>query len=412
MDGEAFAVMPSTARPVTDEEPRTPPAPAAEDARPGVVFAMRYPSDVGFVWNSMARTYDRVAGLLEATARCYVAYPELVPDRAYRPRHLEPIAGDFYSTAPANRPHLTALIGRHRVRAVVYMGCDPAEIDLSFLRRQGVRTVNAEQESYPPAARQSPLKKVVKVLLRRHLRRNLHDVYVANAEHQRQFLLSFACLPPERVVAIVNGVDTDLFTPGPPPDPAELGLPKTEHYAVTVCQARPEKRVDFLIEVARRVFQARPELSLTFVHVGGGQCLDEWRSRAEAAGLGTRFRFAGAHHDVLPFHRRASFLVHAAERESFGFVLAEAMAVGKPVIATDAPGPREIIADGRTGFVVGRDDAEAFAAQVLRLCADDGLRAQLGTSALAAARARFTLDRQTRELGRVIGSLLGRQAGV
>ncbi len=159
--------------------------------------------------------------------------------------------------------------------------------------------------------------------------------------------------------------------------------------------------------MARRVFQRWPDLSLTFVHVGNGQCLAEWRARAEAAGLAGKFCFAGLHHDVTPFHRLASFLVHAAERESFGFVLAEAMATGKPVIATDSPGPREIIADGQTGFVVGKDDVDGFAAAVGRLASEDALREEFGRRALRAARDRFSLHRQSEELRRIITSTLG-----
>src|SRR5262249_10079685 len=156
---------------------------------------------------------------------------------------------DLHRTDDANRPLLRELITARGIGVVVYMACQTSEVSLRWLRSLGVRTLNQEQDSFPPDAGQRLVKKLAKRLLRRHLRWNLHDLYVAHAEHQRQFLLSFACLPPERVVTVVNGIDTTLFTPGPAPDPAELGLPKTQHYAVAVCQARPEKRVEFLMDV-------------------------------------------------------------------------------------------------------------------------------------------------------------------
>jgi glycosyltransferase involved in cell wall biosynthesis len=243
-------------------------------------------------------------------------------------------------------------------------------------------------------------------LLRRALHRNIHDLYLANAEHQRRFLLSFACLPPERVLTVANGVDTDLFFPGPAPDPVALGLPRTAHYAVTICQARPEKRVDFLLEVARHVFALRPDLSLTFVHVGDGQCLAAWRAKARALGLEGRFCFAGYHNNVAPFHRLASFLVHAAERESFGLVLAEAMATHKPVIATASPGPREIIEEGVTGFVLDQQDVEGVARAILRLCEDAALREALGARALERVRQRFSLQRQAQTIATLLEGYL------
>jgi glycosyltransferase involved in cell wall biosynthesis len=373
---------------------------------PGVIFAMRYDNATGFVWDSMARTYDAAAALLAPVARSYVAYPAVTPNATYTPRALQPIEGDLYRTERPRRSHLAEILAACRARVVVYMGCEPREISLRFLRRHGVRTISYEQESFPPDRRQSLFRAGLKQLLRARLKYNLHDLYLANAEHQRRFLLTFAGLPAARVHTVVNGVDTDLFRPGPPPDPAAYGLPRTAHYALTVCQARPEKRVDFLIDVAAEVFRRRPDLSLTFVCVGDGQCLPTWRERADRLGLTDRFTFAGFHKDVAPLHRLASFLVHAAERESFGFVLAEAMATGRPVIASDAPGPREIIADGATGFVVAKHDVGGFAGAVVRLAEDEPLRTRLGEAALLRARELFSKAEQARRLQQIIRSCL------
>lgn len=386
------------------------PALTAKEALPGVVFAMRYPSEIGYVWNSIARTYDRAAELLAPAVRCFLAYPRLCPDPAYQPRSLRPIEGDFYCTARANRGRLTSLIQEHGLTAVVYMGCAPSEISLRFLRQAGLRTLNGEHNAIPADASQSWWKRTAKGILRGRLHYNIHDLYAANSEHQRQFLLAFAGLPPERVRTVANGIDTDLFTPGPRPDPAELGLPLTDHFALTVCQARSEKRVEFLLDVAARLFRQRPDLSLTFVHVGDGPCLQDWRQQAEALGLLERFVFLGFRNEVVPLHRLASLLVHSCDVESFGLALAEAMAVGNPVVATDAPGPREVVADGETGFLVRRGDVDGFAAAVLR-CLDDGdLRGRLGAAGRQRVVQRFSLKGQAEQLSSIIhDGLLGRR---
>ena len=65
------------------------------------------------------------------------------------------------------------------------------------------------------------------------------------------------------------------------------------------------------------------------------------------------------------FYHAASIFVHAAFKESFGLVLAEAMASGLPVIATRAHGPCDIIDDGRTGQLIERDDWTAFAEAII-----------------------------------------------
>jgi len=364
---------------------------------PGVIFAMRYPDDIGFVWNNIARLYDIVAGSIQPRTRCLVAYPKLTGTPAFVAEVLTPVQADFYDTSSANRPRLATIIEQRQIKTIVYMGCEPSTIDLGWLRSQGVRTASYEQESFSPDATQPAWKRTMKRIVRGHLKQNIHDLYLANAHHQRRFLLDFAGLPPTRVVTVVNGVDADYFCPGDAPAPEALGLPRTDLYALSVCQARPEKRLEFLLDVAADVFARAPDLSLTFVHVGAGEVLDRCRAKAADFGLTDRFCFAGFHNDVRPFHRLSSFLVHAAERESFGLVIAESMACGKPAIATDSAGPSEIIVNGQTGRLVGKDDREAFAAAVIDLATDAGRRDAWGTAARKRAWDRFSLRRQAEE---------------
>lgn len=371
----------------------------------GIAFAMRYPDDVGFVWNSMARVYDLCAKQLINRVNCFLAFPKLTGSPAYQPHTLSSITADFYNTAPAARAQLAKTILNKRISAIVYMGCDPATVDLRWLRRQGLQTISYEQDSFPAHRRQTLFKRSLKQILRRGLQWNLHDLYIANAHHQRRFLLDFAKLPSQRVTTIANGVDCEIFIPGPSPDPATYGLPVTAHYAVSICQAREEKRIDQLIEIAAILFAKKPDLSLTFVHVGDGPALSGWRSLAARSGLGQRFQFLGFHNDVAPFHRLASFFVHTAERESFGLVIAEAMASGKPVIAMDSPGPREIILNDQTGWVVPCGDLNSFAEYVLRLASNDDQRSALGDRARTRALSEFDVRRQAEELARAISSV-------
>jgi glycosyltransferase involved in cell wall biosynthesis len=368
-------------------------------SRPAILFAMRYPDDVGMVWNSIVRSYDAAAKRLSPRFDCLVAFPRLTGNPKFAPRWLTSIEADFYTRPDGDR--LANVVRNYRVKTIVYMGCDPATIDLPQLRASGVRTINYERDSYPVATGQPFWKRTAKQLLRRRLRWNLHDLYIANAHHQRDFLLNFACLPPERVTTIVNGVDVDYFTPGTPPDAAELGVPDTNHYVLSICQARPEKRVDFLIDAAAEVFRRAPDLSLTFVHVGDGECLQDWKAKAESLGLQNRFRFIGFRNDVLPFLRLATCLVHTAERESFGLVVAEAMACGKPVISTNAPGPAEIVLDGWTGRLMKQPDAAEFADAILKLLTEGRLEAW-GNAARERAIERFDLKRQVNELADLI----------
>lgn len=370
---------------------------ASAEPSPGVVFAMRYPDDVGYVWNTIGQIYDAAAGNLQGRARCFSTFPQLTSSAAFRPTFLVPREVDFYSKAPQDRAGIEAFVKANRIKTVVYMTCDPASIDLPWLRGLGVRTVCYEHDSYPANAAQPWWKHLAKRVVRQGLKHNLHDLYLANAEHQREFLLDFAALPQRRVVTIVNGVDTQRFSPAPA-DAAALNLPTTDHYAVSISQSRPEKRIPFLIDAAAEVFRRKPDLSLTFVHVGAGPTFEADKAKAAALGLADRYIFVGRRNDTLPYHRLASFLIHAAERESFGLVLAEAMACGKPVIATTSPGPKEIIDPGVTGVLVGEEDLDAFATAIGKLAADEALRRRMGDAARRRAESRYSLQRQAEEL--------------
>jgi len=358
----------------------------------GIAFAMRYPDDVGYVWNTVGKTFDMAAGDLQSRVRCFSTYPELTGSPAFRPTFLSPRQVDFYSNAPADREAIEAFVHAEQIKTVVYMSCDPASIDLPWLRGLGVRTVCCEQDSFPVNATQPWWKSLAKQVVRRHLQHNLHDLYVAVAEHQRDFLLDFAGMPPRRVITIVNGVDTERFTPAKS-DATALGLPTTDYYSLSVGQSRPEKRVHFLIDAAAEIFRRDPDLSLTFVHVGEGPTFEADVAKAAALGLSGRFIFVGRQNDTLPYHRLASFLTHAAERESFGLVLAEAMSCGKPVIATVSPGPAEIIDPDVTGVLVAPDDLSGFADAIQRFVADRDRQQRMGAAARERAESRFSLRR-------------------
>jgi glycosyltransferase involved in cell wall biosynthesis len=241
-----------------------------------------------------------------------------------------------------------------------------------------------------------------KRIMRRWLRIGVHDRYIADAHHQRRFLLEFAALPPDRVDTVVNGVDLERFSPGAKQDPVSLNLPVTENYVLSVSQARPEKRLDVLIEAAEEVFRIRPGLSVTFLHVGDGQCLEKWKAKAKKHGLGDRYQFAGGKADVVPYHRLATVFAHPAERESFGYAVAEAMACGKPVIAARSSGPSEIIDEGVTGTLVEIGDVQGFARAILALLDDSSRRKQMGAAGRERAVRLYDLHRQSVELASVI----------
>jgi glycosyltransferase involved in cell wall biosynthesis len=179
---------------------------------------------------------------------------------------------------------------------------------------------------------------------------------------------------PEKLVEMPNGVDTELFTPGT--DAAglrgRLGIPAeatVAAFVATLDRAHHFKRLDVAIDALARVHRLGDE-QVHLVVAGGGELVEGFREQAVHSGVEQRVHFLGSvPHAELPAVLRAAdmFVLTTEPPESFGIVLIEAMATGLPVIATDYPGVRAVVDEGRTGLVVPPANPDAVADAIRRL---------------------------------------------
>jgi glycosyltransferase involved in cell wall biosynthesis len=167
------------------------------------------------------------------------------------------------------------------------------------------------------------------------------------------------------------GVDLDRFAASPPPD----GAPRALALAALV----PWKRPDLALEVAARVPGLQLELAGAPIPGDDGSFVRALEARAAAPDLAGRVTFLGPLQDPRPALARAHCLLHCADAEPWGLALVEALAAGRPVVAADAGGPREIVAGG-AGRLFPPGDATAAAAALEAVLEDP--------DAPAAARAR------------------------
>ncbi|MBA3365237.1 MAG: glycosyltransferase family 4 protein [Actinobacteria bacterium] len=101
------------------------------------------------------------------------------------------------------------------------------------------------------------------------------------------------------------------------------------------------------------------------------------------------------HEELDRLYARAAVVACPSRREGFGVVCAEAMAHGRPVVATSVGGFLDLVVDGETGVLVPPGDVRALRAALLRLLSDRDLRRRLGTAARERARQHFSWDRIT-----------------
>jgi glycosyltransferase involved in cell wall biosynthesis len=137
-----------------------------------------------------------------------------------------------------------------------------------------------------------------------------------------------------------------------------------------VARLAPDKRQDRFLHAAARVAAARPDT--LFVVIGGeilgahGNYADGLAALATRLGIGDRVVFAGHRADVYAWIDALDVLVHPAEREPFGLVVVEALALGARVVAIDAAGPGEILAGDPRAELVATADGDLLAGAMAR----------------------------------------------
>lgn len=177
------------------------------------------------------------------------------------------------------------------------------------------------------------------------------------------------------------GVDCSAFRPMPCRDDQFITVG-------TVKTLAHKYGVDLLITAFATVFKelhhqnSSAASRLRLVLVGGGDQRAALEALASSLGIGDKVTFVGpvAHADVPIWLNRLDIFVAASrlDSESFGVAAVEAGACGLPVVVSDAGGLPEVVQNGKTGFVVPRENPQALADAIGRLVRDADLRDQIG----------------------------------
>jgi hypothetical protein len=171
---------------------------------------------------------------------------------------------------------------------------------------------------------------------------------------------------------------------------ARLGLPLDRQVVGIVSRLQRWKGIHVFLDALAIVRRSRADVH--GVIVGGAHETepaygDELRAQALALGVGDAVTFAGFQPNAPEWMQAMDVVVHASDREPFGIVVIEAMALGKPVVAGAEGGPSEIITPGRDGLLAPFGDSTALAAAIERYLADPAFAARTGAAARTRAQA-------------------------
>ena len=132
------------------------------------------------------------------------------------------------------------------------------------------------------------------------------------------------------------------------------------------------------------------------------------RNRINELGMGEKIRMVGVQRNVPEWMQAMDVVVHASEREPFGIVVVEAMALGKPVVATRPGGPEEIITHDSDGQLVMWNKPEELAEAILRYLRDPEWARSLGERAKQRSR-NYTVERYAERVGVALRKLSKRE---
>ncbi|WP_435747075.1 glycosyltransferase family 4 protein [Nocardioides sp. SYSU DS0663] len=184
-----------------------------------------------------------------------------------------------------------------------------------------------------------------------------------------------------RATVIPPGVDTSAFMPAPAPTaPTVLFVGRLQ-------RTSRWKGVQVLVDAFASIAAEVPEARLRVV--GDGDDVPTLRAQASSLGLASRVDWCGplSGPDLVRAYQEASVvaLPSLTESESFGMVLVEAMACGRPVVGSRVGGIPHVVRDGVDGVLVPPGDAAALASALVGLLRDDDRREALGAAGRAAA---------------------------
>ena len=217
------------------------------------------------------------------------------------------------------------------------------------------------------------------------------DRYVCVSQPVADFSRTRGGLPAEKLVIIPNGVDLDRFPARQAADLAALGVPAGRRIVSFVGRLQRQKGVEWLIDSAGAWLAKLPDCDLLLV--GTGPLQSRLEAACRAADLADRVHFAGWRSDVPEILAASELLVLPSAWEGMPNVVLEAMASGRPLVATDVEGVRELLGPLAARQVVRYGDTRELADRIIALVSDPAGATALGVENRRRAEEHFPISR-------------------
>jgi glycosyltransferase involved in cell wall biosynthesis len=166
-----------------------------------------------------------------------------------------------------------------------------------------------------------------------------------------------------------------------------------------------KKNQNFIIDIALALKQ---KLNTFEIHLlGQGELYEAVKTRIKNHQLEDHIKLHGVVYNVHDWYKVSDIYIHTAYYEPFGLVFLEAMASGLPVVCLDGKGNRDIMEDGKNGYIIDEQNADTFAEWIYNLYTDQNLYSQISIYAQTFAK-RFDIKLKIKEFVEFYTSIIGK----
>lgn len=213
----------------------------------------------------------------------------------------------------------------------------------------------------------------------------LIDRGVSNCIAVKDFMVEKRCCDPNNIDVIYNGVAIEDFVRSDDSVRQQIrqrwGIPQDALLLASIGRLDEQKGNKYLIQAAAKLIKEIP--NTYFLIVGDGPLMDDLKKQSEDQGTSHNIIFTGYLDEIPQVQSAIDVQVFPSLWEGTTLTIFEAMAIGVPVVSTDADGLAEIVKDGENALVVKPGDAEALFQAMRKICQDDNLRQQLAKASYA-----------------------------
>jgi glycosyltransferase involved in cell wall biosynthesis len=256
----------------------------------------------------------------------------------------------------------------------------------------------------------NPLRKLMYIAFNRFSERFV-DRFMVVSDALEKVMIEKHKIEPHRVVKIYNGIETDEYRISNEEVVCrksslkeELDLENDVSVVGAIGRLVWQKGFEYFIEAIPNVLKKIPEAM--FLIVGEGELKEKLKVKSEKLKVKDSLIFTGFRDDIKEILQSIDVLVMPSLLEGLPMILLEAMAMEKPIVATDIDGIKDVLDNGKTGLLVPPKDPEALSEAIVNLLIQRDKAYQMGKKARTVVNEQFSVDTMVEKVEEVYQELL------